>query len=84
MSRKTQDLNPTLNRPTTNYRLLSVTQAAAMLGLAPGTLNKGRVTGGDFPPYIKISRSVRYRESSLISWLDGHAEHNTVAQSKAA
>jgi predicted DNA-binding transcriptional regulator AlpA len=72
------------NTHTLGDRMLTVVEAAGMLGLAPGTLNKGRVNGGDFPPYIKIGRSVRYRESSLISWLDGHAEHNTVAQSKAA
>ena len=65
-------------------RMLTVTEAAEMCRLAPGTLNKGRLTGGDFPPFMKIGRSVRYRDSSLITWLNGHAEHITVAQSKAA
>jgi predicted DNA-binding transcriptional regulator AlpA len=75
MSRNTQAMGD---------RMLTVIEAAGVLGLAPGTLNKGRVAGGDFPPYVKIGRSVRYRESSLQNWVNSHGEHFTVAQEKAA
>ena len=65
-------------------RLLTTVQAAGYIGVSIQTLNKGRINGGDFPPFVKIGRNVRYRESSLIAWVEQHDEFYTVAQAKAA
>lgn len=56
--------------------------AAALVGLAPGTLRNKRVTG-DGPPYCKAGRSVVYREADLIAWLNARVRHSTSEQVSA-
>lgn len=40
------------------------------------TLRNKRVTGG-FIPFVKISRSVRYRLSDIIAWEEAHLHRST-------
>lgn len=53
--------------------LLDDAQAAASLGVKPGTLAVWRVTGRYALPYLKIGRLVRYRAGDLAEWLAGRA-----------
>jgi predicted DNA-binding transcriptional regulator AlpA len=53
--------------------LLTSEQVAKILNIQPATLEKARSTGlGDFPPYVKFGRSVRYIEHDVHMWLMGH------------
>jgi predicted DNA-binding transcriptional regulator AlpA len=66
-------------------RLLNVKQVADITGLAVGTLNRARLTGSDAPPYLKISKSVRYRFSSVQAWIANKTEYqHTSAQQASA
>lgn len=56
--------------------LLTGTEAAALLGIAPGTLNVWRSTGRYALPFVKIGHNVRYRKSDLIAWLDSRTRSN--------
>ena len=53
--------------------LLDDAQAAASLGVKPGTLAVWRVTGRYGLPYLKVGRLVRYRAGDLAAWLAGRA-----------
>jgi excisionase family DNA binding protein len=48
---------------------LSTKEAARLLDLHPNTLTKWRITGRG-PEFVKIGRIVRYRKSTLDSWLE--------------
>ena len=50
-------------------RYLNTRQAAAWLGIGPGTLNRMRVSG-DGPRYIKIGRRVIYDRADLGEWVE--------------
>ncbi len=51
-------------------KLLTTEDVANILGISPATLEKARSTGlGDFPPYIKIGRTVRYLEEVVGQWM---------------
>ena len=63
----------------TGERLLKVEEAAVIIGAAVGTLNRARVFGGNFPPYIKRGKSVRYKLSSVYKWLADQEEHQTTS-----
>ncbi len=61
--------------------LLTEAQVAEMTGLSKRTLQSWRYRGGG-PPFTKLGRAVRYRESELANWLDERtvestAEHST-------
>jgi excisionase family DNA binding protein len=47
---------------------LTTAEAANYLKLSASMLAKGRVEGGNTPPFIKMGRSVRYRRSDLDRW----------------
>lgn len=49
--------------------VLKTSQAAPITGCSPRTLEKLRLQGGG-PAFFKIGRSVRYRRSDLIAWLE--------------
>jgi predicted DNA-binding transcriptional regulator AlpA len=72
----TQELNRSRSRaPKTGTdfeRLLTPREAAQFLRLSLSWLAKARMRG-DGPPYVKLGRSVRYRESDLIGWLKARA-----------
>lgn len=48
--------------------LLDTHQASQLLGLAPGTLRKWRLTGRG-PAFVRLGRSVKYRQSALESFV---------------
>lgn len=61
--------------------ILDETEAARFLGgdanpISTRTLQRMRLAG-DGPPYLKLGRLVRYRESDLRAWLDGRARNST-------
>lgn len=56
--------------------MMSVSEAAAYLGLAESTLNKRRLTG-DGPAYLKLGRRVVYRQIDLDAWLESHRRFST-------
>jgi predicted DNA-binding transcriptional regulator AlpA len=61
---KTRRRAPPPDKPT----FLRTPEAAARLGLAPGTLDKMRVRG-DGPPYMRLTpRSVIYAVDALDAW----------------
>lgn len=64
----------------TGERLLKVEEAAAIIGAAVGTLNRARIFGGNFPPYIKRGKSVRYKLSTIIKWMADQEEHQTTSE----
>lgn len=49
--------------------LYDTREAARLLGLSDQTLRLWRCTGGG-PAFIRVGRSIRYRESDLVEWLD--------------
>jgi excisionase family DNA binding protein len=49
--------------------LLTDAEAAAYIGVSPGTLTVWRCTGRYNLPYIKVGRLVRYRQSDIDAWL---------------
>jgi hypothetical protein len=55
--------------------LLSTSQAAEYLGLAPGTLRVWRHTGRpDQPAYVKCGARVRYSPGELARWVSNRTE----------
>jgi len=48
--------------------LITTREAAAMLGVAPRTLEGWRLRGGG-PRYVAVGRLVRYRRAELERWL---------------
>jgi predicted DNA-binding transcriptional regulator AlpA len=57
-------------------RLLPPGDAANFLSLSTSFLAKGRMTGRG-PPFVKLGRSVRYRESALVQWLKSRTRLST-------
>lgn len=54
--------------------LLTSDEVARWLGIRRCTLEKARSTRlGDFPPYVRIGRAVRYRPADVEAWLAQHA-----------
>lgn len=49
-------------------RLFNSKEAAALLGLSQRTLERYRCVGNG-PKFLKLQRSVRYREDDLTEWL---------------
>jgi predicted DNA-binding transcriptional regulator AlpA len=56
--------------------LLPPSDAANFLRLSTSWLAKARMHG-DGPPYVKLGRSVRYRESALVQWLKSRTRLST-------
>ena len=61
--------------PTTNL-LLTEQQLAERWAISVKTLQNRRVSGG-FVPYIKLSRTVRYRLSDVLAWEGANLRNNT-------
>jgi predicted DNA-binding transcriptional regulator AlpA len=55
---------------------LTAAQAASILGLAPSTLAKLRLTGNG-PTYCKLGRRVVYRRTDLEAWLESRVARDT-------
>ena len=56
--------------PAAGPELLPPDQAAALLGVAAGTLEVWRCTRRYALPYVKMGRLVRYRRADLIAFID--------------
>jgi predicted DNA-binding transcriptional regulator AlpA len=68
------------SKTTTGFeRLLTTREAAAFLHLSESWLAKARMRG-DGPPYVKIGRSIRYREATLVQWLKSKQRLSTTEQ----
>ncbi|MBA5606268.1 helix-turn-helix domain-containing protein [Duganella sp. FT3S] len=53
--------------------MLTTEQVAAILNVKAGTLEKARSTGvGDFPPFIRFCRTVRYVKADVDAWIASH------------
>ena len=56
-----------------NTAMLNTEQVAELLNIKAGTLEKARSTGmGDFPPFIRWCRTVRYLQSDVDAWIAAH------------
>lgn len=56
--------------------LVTETEAAEILDLAPGTLSVWRSTGRYAIPFIKVGRKVRYSRTALDAWLESRTRAN--------
>lgn len=59
-----------------NEMFLDENALAQRWSISVKTLRNRRVTGG-FLPYVKLSRSVRYRLSDILSWEQANTRQNT-------
>jgi excisionase family DNA binding protein len=55
---------------------LTTPQAAQYIGMSPRFLEKRRLEGGG-PPFIKVGRAIRYRETDLDQFLEDHVVGST-------
>jgi predicted DNA-binding transcriptional regulator AlpA len=56
--------------------LLTAKDAARVLKVSLSWLAKARMHG-DGPPFIRIGRSIRYAEATLLQWMRGHQRLST-------
>ena len=49
--------------------MLNPREAAAALGVVPGTLNHWRMAGKG-PAFLRVGRLIKYRSEDLTAWLD--------------
>jgi predicted DNA-binding transcriptional regulator AlpA len=71
MNRKIEEV-----RQLESERLLTPSEAAKFLRVSISWLAKSRMRG-DGPPFVKIGRAIRYRESSLVQWLKSNQRRST-------
>ncbi len=57
-------------------KYLNTKQAARYLGLSTQYLEIARHKG-DGPPYLKMSKAVRYKRSDLDAWMEGFRRRHT-------
>ena len=63
--------------------LLTEAQTADHLSISMRTLQAWRVRGGG-PIFIRAGRSIRYRRSDLLDWIEANAATSTSAADSAA
>jgi excisionase family DNA binding protein len=56
--------------------LMTPKEAARLLKVSASFLAKKRLTG-DGPAYIKVGRSVRYTEATLVAWMHARQRQST-------
>ena len=71
-----QQIIPATKTGSNFERLLTPKEATQFLRLSLSWLAKARMHG-DGPPYVKLGRSVRYREGDLVHWLKSRARLST-------
>jgi predicted DNA-binding transcriptional regulator AlpA len=59
--------------------LLTPKEAAKLLKVSVSWLAKSRMRG-DGPPYIKVGRSIRYTEATLLQWMKSRQRLSTSEQ----
>jgi predicted DNA-binding transcriptional regulator AlpA len=57
-------------------RLLTAREAANFLRVSESWLAKARMQGNG-PPFVKIGRSIRYRQSDLLRWMRSRTHLST-------
>ena len=58
-------------------KLLTPKELAQMLGMSLSSINRTRCMGGlDLPSYVKIGKSVRYKLSTVLKWIESLPLHN--------
>jgi len=70
---------PTLKSPRAeNFRerLRTPRETATFLGVSNSWLSKSRMRG-DGPPFVKVGRSVRYPEGTLLQWMKSNLHLST-------
>jgi hypothetical protein len=65
--------------PTSIATLLTPKEAKVLLKVSLSWLAKARMRG-DGPPYIRVGRSVRYAEVTLIQWMKSRQRLSTSEQ----
>lgn len=58
-----------MNQQVTEDELLTTADAARVLDVTPGTLEVWRATKRYPLPYVKIGRSVKYRRSDVLAFI---------------
>ena len=71
-----QSLSEIIRQSATLNDLLDEKQAASILKVQPGTISVWRSTGRYSIPFIKVGRSVRYRQTDLNAWLESRTQTN--------
>lgn len=66
-----------------NDKLLDSATVAQIVGLAPATLVKRRLTG-DGPPFVKLGARVLYPESELRDWIAKRPRFQNTAEVSVA
>lgn len=56
--------------------LVDEKEAAQILDTSPGTLSVWRSTGRYNLPFVKVGRSVRYRRSDLLAWIEARVRQS--------
>lgn len=86
--RSTSKHTPTTETPTPLTPLLDDHATAPLLGVSPATLRKSRVTGTllglPTPAFLKMGKTIRYKESDLQAWLDQFSTFANTAEAKQA
>jgi predicted DNA-binding transcriptional regulator AlpA len=60
---------------TTDDRLITRTELAAMLGYKPQTIARWKWAGqADRPPEVRLGHRIRYRLSDVRRWITEHSE----------
>ena len=59
--------------------LLTPKEAAVLLKVSESWLAKARMRG-DGPPFIKVGRSIRYSEATLLQWMKSRQRLSTSEQ----
>ena len=62
-----------------NFVLLTPKEAATRMKVSLSWLAKARMRG-DGPPYIRIGRSIRYRDTDLLQWMKSRQRLSTSEQ----
>jgi predicted DNA-binding transcriptional regulator AlpA len=76
-ARRVQEMKINVEKTKTKEQLMNETQAADILCYSVRALQNWRHRGGG-PRFVKVSaRSVRYRHSDLILWIESRTVSNT-------
>lgn len=64
--------------------LITTEQLAGEWNVAPSRLHKGRISGADLPPYLKLGHLVRYRRGDVRAWLESQRRLQSTSEMEVA
>jgi predicted DNA-binding transcriptional regulator AlpA len=76
MSESSNKPNSSVNA---SEELLTDRQVAKILNCSRAWCQRKRWEGGG-PDYLKLGRSVRYRKSDLLAWIDAHTNRRSTSE----